>query len=45
MAGPVGFLASDAAAMVTGTILAVDGGNLACNAASSIRRPLASVAT
>jgi NAD(P)-dependent dehydrogenase (short-subunit alcohol dehydrogenase family) len=40
MAGPVAFLASDAAAMVTGTILAVDGGNLACNAASSIRRPV-----
>lgn len=41
MAGPVAFLASDAAAMVTGTILAVDGGNLACNAVSSIRRPVA----
>jgi NAD(P)-dependent dehydrogenase (short-subunit alcohol dehydrogenase family) len=40
MAGPVAFLVSDAAAMVTGTILAVDGGNLACNAASSIRAPV-----
>jgi NAD(P)-dependent dehydrogenase (short-subunit alcohol dehydrogenase family) len=40
MAGPVAFLVSDAAAMVTGTILAVDGGNLACNAASSIRKPV-----
>lgn len=38
MAGPAIFLASDAAAMVTGTVLAVDGGNLACNAVSSIRR-------
>ena len=38
MAGPAMFLASDAAAMVTGTVLAVDGGNLACNAVSSIRR-------
>lgn len=40
MAGPVAFLVSDAAAMVTGTILPVDGGNLACNAASSIRAPV-----
>ena len=40
MAGPVAFLVSDAAAMVTGTILPVDGGNLACNAASSIRSPV-----
>lgn len=41
MAGPVAFLVSDAASMVTGTILPVDGGNLACNAASSIRPPVA----
>lgn len=40
MAGPAVFLASDAAAMVTGTVLAVDGGNLASNAASSIRHPV-----
>ena len=39
MAGPVAFLVSDAAAMVTGSILAVDGGNLVCNAVSSIRQP------
>ena len=35
MAGPAIFLASDAAAMVTGTLLAVDGGNLALNAGGS----------
>ena len=35
IAGPVVFLASDAAAMVTGTLLAVDGGNLALNAGGS----------
>jgi NAD(P)-dependent dehydrogenase (short-subunit alcohol dehydrogenase family) len=33
--GPAVFLASDAAAMVTGTLLAVDGGNLALNAGGS----------
>lgn len=32
MAGPAIFLASDAACMVTGTLLGVDGGNLALNA-------------
>jgi NAD(P)-dependent dehydrogenase (short-subunit alcohol dehydrogenase family) len=41
MAGPAVFLASDAAAMVTGSVLAVDGGNLASNAASSIRQAAA----
>lgn len=34
--GPVIFLASDAAAMVTGTLLPVDGGNLALNAGGSV---------
>ena len=33
--GPTVFLASDAAAMVTGTLLPVDGGNLALNAGGS----------
>lgn len=35
MVGPAVFLASDAAAMVTGTLLGVDGGNLALNAGGS----------
>lgn len=35
MAGPAIFLASDAAAMVTGVLLPVDGGNLALNAGGS----------
>jgi NAD(P)-dependent dehydrogenase (short-subunit alcohol dehydrogenase family) len=35
--GPVIFLVSDAAAMVTGAILPVDGGNLALNAGGSLR--------
>ncbi|MCY3976753.1 MAG: SDR family oxidoreductase, partial [Chloroflexi bacterium] len=33
--GPAVFLASDAAAFVTGTLLPVDGGNLALNAGGS----------
>ena len=37
--GPVVFLAADAASMVTGTLLPVDGGNLALNAGGSIRWP------
>ena len=37
MVGPVVFLASDAAAMVTGILLPVDGGNLALNAGGSVR--------
>ena len=35
MVGPAVFLASDASAMVTGTLLGVDGGNLALNAGGS----------
>ncbi|MEA2525892.1 MAG: hypothetical protein QOF73_3119 [Thermomicrobiales bacterium] len=35
IAGPAVFLASDAAAMVTGTLLGADGGNLALNAGGS----------
>ena len=35
LVGPVVFLASDAAAMVTGVLLPVDGGNLALNAGGS----------
>lgn len=38
MVGPVLFLASDAAAMVSGVVLPIDGGNLAASAAGSIRR-------
>ena len=38
MVGPVLFLASDAAAMVSGVLLPIDGGNLAACAAGSIRR-------
>ncbi len=34
--GPAVFLASDASAFVTGTLLPVDGGNLALNAGGSI---------
>jgi NAD(P)-dependent dehydrogenase (short-subunit alcohol dehydrogenase family) len=37
MVGPAIFLASDAAAMVTGALLGVDGGNLALNAGGSHR--------
>lgn len=37
LVGPVLFLSSPAAAMVTGSILPVDGGNLSANVASTIR--------
>jgi NAD(P)-dependent dehydrogenase (short-subunit alcohol dehydrogenase family) len=39
LAGPAVFLASDAAAFVTGHLLYVDGGNMALNAAGSIAWP------
>ena len=39
LVGPAVFLASDAAAFVTGHLLFVDGGNLALNAAGSIEWP------
>lgn len=38
--GPALFLASDAAAMITGLIMPVDGGNLTANAAGTIGRPI-----
>jgi NAD(P)-dependent dehydrogenase (short-subunit alcohol dehydrogenase family) len=38
IAGPVLFLSSPAAGMVTGSVLPVDGGNLSANVASTIRR-------
>jgi NAD(P)-dependent dehydrogenase (short-subunit alcohol dehydrogenase family) len=37
IAGPVCFLLSSASAMVTGVALPVDGGNLVCNVASTVR--------
>lgn len=37
MVGPVCFLLSSASAMVTGVALPVDGGNLACNVAATVR--------
>jgi NAD(P)-dependent dehydrogenase (short-subunit alcohol dehydrogenase family) len=39
LVGPAVFLASDAAAFVSGTLLPVDGGNLALNAGGNIRWP------
>jgi NAD(P)-dependent dehydrogenase (short-subunit alcohol dehydrogenase family) len=38
--GPALFLASDAAAMVTGTIIPVDGGNLTANIAGTVGAPI-----
>jgi NAD(P)-dependent dehydrogenase (short-subunit alcohol dehydrogenase family) len=38
MVGPVVFLASDAAAMVSGVLLPIDGGNLAASSTGSVRR-------
>ena len=40
IAGPVLFLASDASAMVTGTLIAVDGGSLAVNRVGTVGQPI-----
>jgi NAD(P)-dependent dehydrogenase (short-subunit alcohol dehydrogenase family) len=45
MVGPVVFLASDAAAMVSGVLLPIDGANLAANAAGTIRRANSAAST
>jgi NAD(P)-dependent dehydrogenase (short-subunit alcohol dehydrogenase family) len=42
--GPALFLASDAAAMITGTVLPVDGGNLTANAAATPGRAIVAAA-